>query len=294
VLNLNYLQSLQDIYSAGEYSSWGMIQRISNNRLRQELECLGYETVAFETGAFWTEWEGVDHFYARDAGPFSDLGLLGRLSRFEAKLLDTTVAKAGLDAIRQSQESGEPASVDPQADHRDRILFVFDQLAQVPSLPSPKLVFVHVISPHPPMVFRADGSLISLGEFETTIESDMSGQKLLAAYGDQVTYLNSRLLESVDAILAASRTPPIIIIQGDHGWADRDHEDKMSILNAYNLPGEADNRLYPTITPVNSFRLVLDEYFGGSFEPLEDVSYFSDEIDTFEFEVIPNTWRPEP
>ena len=292
LLNLDYIQSLEDVYSGGEISSWGMIQRISNNRLRRELECLGYETVAFETGAFWTEWEGTDHFYARGSGPFSDLGLLGGVSRFEAKLLDTTAARSGLDAIRQSQASGEVASLDPLADHRDRILFVFDQLARVPSLPSPKLVFVHIISPHPPMVFKADGEFISLGEFETTIQSDATGQKELAAYGAQVTYLNSRLLESVDAIKAGSSTPPIIILHGDHGWADRDHEDKMSILNAYHLPGGVDERLYPTITPVNSFRIVFEEFLGGPYMPLEDISYWSDEIDTFDFEVVPNTWHP--
>jgi len=184
LLNLDYVQSLKEVYAGGEISAWEMIRRISNNRLRHELECLGYETVAFETGAFWTEWEGADHFYARDSGPFSDLGLLGGVSRFEAKLLDTTVARAGLDAIRQSQASGEAASLDPLADHRNRILFVFDQLAQVPSLPSPKLVFVHIISPHPPMVFKADGGFISLGEFETTMQSDSTGQKLLTAYSE--------------------------------------------------------------------------------------------------------------
>ena len=292
VLNLDYLQSLEDVYADGEISAWGMIQRISNNRLRRELECLGYETVAFETGAFWTEWEGTDHFFARNSGPFSDLGLLGAVTRFEAKLLDTTVARAGLDAIRQTQAAGEAASVDPLADHRDRILFVFDQLAQVPSLSSPKLVFVHIISPHPPMVFKADGGFISLGEFETTIGTDATGQRLLASYADQVTYLNGRLLESVDSILADSELPPIIIIQGDHGWADRNPEDKMSILNVYHLPGEADERLYPTITPVNSFRIVFDEYFGGQLGQLDDVSYFSNEIETFKFEVVPNTWQP--
>lgn len=292
LLNMDYLQSLEDVYAEGEISSWGMIQRISNNRLRRELECLGYETVAFETGAFWTEWEGTDHFFVRNAGPFADLGLLGGVSRFEAKLLDTTVVRAALDGVRQSQAAGRASSIDPLADHRDRILFVFDQVGQVPALPSPKLVFVHIISPHPPMVFKANGEFISLGEFETTIDSDASGQKLLAAYGDQVTYLNSRLLETVDEILAGSQTPPIIIIQGDHGWADRNHEDKVSILNAYHLPGAAAERLYPTITPVNSFRIVLQEYFGGPYDLLEDVTYWSDEIDTFDFEVVPNTWQP--
>ena len=48
----------------------------------------------------------------------------------------------------------------------------------------------------------------------------------------------------------------------------------MWILNAYYLPGY-DGDLYATISPVNSFRLVFNSYFGGEYDMLEDVSYYS-------------------
>jgi arylsulfatase A-like enzyme len=37
------------------------------------------------------------------------------------------------------------------------------------------------------------------------------------SYADQVSYLDSRLSETVDAILAAARRPPVIILMSDHG-----------------------------------------------------------------------------
>jgi hypothetical protein len=49
----------------------------------------------------------------------------------------------------------------------------------------------------------------------------------------------------------------------------------MAILNAYYLPGEGAAALYPSISPVNTFRAIFDGWFGGEFDLLEDVSYFA-------------------
>ena len=65
----------------------------------------------------------------------------------------------------------------------------------------------------------------------------------------------------------------MIIIQGDHGL---DTEARMAILNAYYLPGDGAKMLYPTITPVNSFRVVFNAYFGQEYPILPDTSLYSD------------------
>ena len=70
-------------------------------------------------------------------------------------------------------------------------------------------------------------------------------------------------------ILKSSSTPPIIIIQGDHGHLG----DRYSILNAYYLPGKGSQKVYPTISPVNTFRIIFDIYFGGSYGSLPDKSF---------------------
>jgi hypothetical protein len=77
---------------------------------------------------------------------------------------------------------------------------------------------------------------------------------------------------------------PIIILQGDHGPGaymsyskplTSNMRERMSILNAYLVPAEATRRLYPSITPVNSFRVLLDVLLGESRPLLPDESYFT-------------------
>lgn len=104
----------------------------------------------------------------------------------------------------------------------------------------------------------------------------------LAAYADHITYLNSRLIEIIDTILEQSNPEPIIIIQSDHG-ASIDYEslnidkaNRLGILNAYYLPptpnGNPADQMYSTITPVNTFRVIFDQYFNGRYGLLEDRS----------------------
>jgi hypothetical protein len=46
-------------------------------------------------------------------------------------------------------------------------------------------------------------------------------------------------------------------------------------LNAYYVPHDVRARLYPSITPVNTFRVILGHYFPGAYGLLPDDSYFS-------------------
>jgi hypothetical protein len=91
------------------------------------------------------------------------------------------------------------------------------------------------------------------------------------AYVDQLQCVNRMTLAAVESLLA--RDPEaIMIIQGDHGtwrigglrsrprtgWmATPEAEELFAILNAYRLPARCRRRLYDTISPVNSFRVVL-------------------------------------
>ena len=52
-------------------------------------------------------------------------------------------------------------------------------------------------------------------------------------------------------------------------------QDRMRILNAYYLPDGGEEVLYPSISPVNTFRLILNYYFGTSYPLLDDTAYHS-------------------
>ena len=62
---------------------------------------------------------------------------------------------------------------------------------------------------------------------------------------------------------------------------------KFLILNAYYLPGHSDIA-YPTISPVNTFRLIFNTYFGTDYELLPDTSYYSPVPNIYDFEEFPN------
>jgi hypothetical protein len=89
-----------------------------------------------------------------------------------------------------------------------------------------------------------------------------------------------------------SDSSPIIIIQGDHGpgaylvWDSPDQtlmKERFSILNAYYLPEDVQDQLYPTISPVNSFRLIFNQLFGLPYELLPDEHYYSTHANPFQF-----------
>ncbi|MBI4092665.1 MAG: hypothetical protein HY420_01945 [Candidatus Kerfeldbacteria bacterium] len=180
--------------------------------------------------------------------------------------------------------------------HREGVRYFFDHLADVASIPQPTLTYAHIMVPHPPFVFGSDGEPILPNlpfVFDDVTWRAMLGKTSEAyvnGYRGQVTYVDQVLIQVLRQILASSPQPPVIIIQGDHGPASvfaNDHltvdgvRERFSILNAYYLPnGTTTLELYPTITPVNSFRAIFNTYFGTQLDFLEDKSYIPVTVDS--------------
>ena len=144
-------------------------------------------------------------------------------------------------------------------------------------------VFAHFVVPHPPYSFGPNGEWIE-------INNKASDEEIGRAYISQIIYINNQILQVVDTIQSESETPPVIIIQGDHGPPPdltNSPEIRMPILNAYYLP-DANDKLYPSISPVNSFRVVLDHYFGMNLPLLEDKSYFAPNANHERLHLVPN------
>ena len=104
--------------------------------------------------------------------------------------------------------------------------------------------------------------------------------------------IDSQIQPVIEGILAKSKTPPVIIIQADHGpgayliWESPEQsnlQERFSILNAYYLPDGGEAALYPSITPVNSFRVVLNQLFNAGLELLPDKNYFTTWKHPYEF-----------
>ena len=159
----------------------------------------------------------------------------------------------------------------------------FDALEAIAGDQRPTFTLAHIVLPHPPYVLDRDGRVVL---DISVLRGQWGGPANERGYLEQVRYVDRRILEVIDTILARSTTRPIIILQGDHGsWSTRFEagvphaevaKERMSILNAYLVPDGVRALLYPSITPVNTFRAIDRGLFDEPVELLPDQSWYGD------------------
>jgi hypothetical protein len=264
---------------------------IKHGRVRSLFEAMGYKVFAYETKFYWTEWDDADFYLTPRSGSSDRLVQNIQhlvLNEFELLFLKTTMLRAFFDLsdsvlgtlglIDQDRTIGRAFEELPRRTHYDRTRFILDSLKEISSLDVPKFVFVHIVSPHAPFVFSLDGDFIP-----------EEPQDEIQAYRDQVLFLNRELIDIIEEILAAADPSPIIILQGDHGAIDTGGTvDETKILNAYHLPDKGGEYLYSQISPVNSFRVIFDAYFGTDMGSLDDVSNYRSGEGKFIFKHFPD------
>lgn len=281
-LHMDYMDQVSERYLGGKMDLIWIPELLQENEVRRNLEQLGFTVVVFENDYFKLLWDDADVIYRKNTAWLSREQLLPNVNGFEAMLIQESVALVLTDSLSIFADRLTPMDTLPNDEHREIILYMFEKLKEIPlAVKSPKFVYAHFVAPHFPIVFGPDGEATSLPE-------DASLETYAAGYRGEVIYLNQRVLEIVREIIAVSATPPVIIIQGDHGDDKSESANRMKILNAYFLPGMDKNKLYPTITPVNSFRLVFNEYFGANYALLPDKSFYSILQEPLNFTEIPN------
>jgi hypothetical protein len=260
-LNLNYVPELGEDFTPENTSFTPMQQAIKNSRVEAAFRELGYQIVAFETGYNFTELEDADKFYKLPSSTLN--GFESLLLRNSALVLPADFGLLDQYALTDDQRK------------RDLTLFVLDQVEQVPFLPGKKFVFVHLVIPHPPFVFGPNGESMVIPPYYENGEAGYRKEDFRRGYRNQVMFINPQILNTVNKIISNSSQPPVIIIQGDHGPAKIPGEKRMNILSAYLFPG-AEPDFYPSLTPVNNFRLVFNTYFNTSLPVLPDKSFYVD------------------
>jgi hypothetical protein len=274
-LNMDYLPHMEEILKILGLESDDLWILMKQSLVRTQLEEIGYTTVAFETGYEWSSIKDADIYLALHENP---INLQRILTPFESMLFDSTAAliyphgKTQFIATLGGQRDDK--DLNNGSVHRAYIeeqLFILDQLPKVSSIPEPTFTLAHLLIPHVPYVFDANGDIWSdPGFYSGERDEPIDDWHWQVGYTSEVEFINNRMLEIISSILANSETDPIIIIHGDHGFRD---DNRLLIFNAYHLSDEAASKLYPHISPVNSFRLVFDSYFGTSFGLLPDVSF---------------------
>jgi hypothetical protein len=285
---MDYLDALFPGMSAGTSGRESLWKRIQHSEVRRQLEALGYETVAFSSGLAGTELTDADVYIT--AGSIDEnLGLTG-VSPFESMLLQTTLLRLASDGVVALPRL-LPGMRFPYEVHRSRIRNTFAGLQDLPQSESPRLVFAHIIAPHPPFVFAADGSPVTpdvpFSLRFTSVGQDLPSGEYIEGYRNQVAYVNSQLEAVVTHLLEDSDVPPVIVLFGDHGPDSNSGrvsyiQERMTNLIAIRAP-TGDAGLYPDITLVNVFRVIFNEVFGADYPLLPDRVLYSEYDTPYDF-----------
>jgi hypothetical protein len=263
LLNMDYLEGLVgEIEDKSSMENAPLEDLGKHNKVMSALQQAKYETVAFESSYYWSHFTDADYYFE----PVQKSGLSASLSSFEELYLDTTMFSVLLD---WSKLQASQIAIMPRQVHYNRINFVLTTLKDLHNLEGPQFTFAHMVIPHPPYIFDENGLIADLSEYN---DSWQEGEKGRQGYLNNIRFINRQILDVIDEIQAKSTTPPIIIIQSDHG---SDFTDRTMNFAAYYFPGEGSAALYDTITPVNTFRLVFDIYFDADLPLLPDQSFVS-------------------
>lgn len=285
--NLDFVQNLPRPPEMTDVATLSPL--IEDSEVRRLLRRRGYRTFSIPTGMPLTAVESADRI-------------------FEAEVVG---GPRGINELEELLVARTPLSLIPRRDtsdfdqHRRRIEFAFDSLAEAAKDPAPKLVFAHILVPHPPFVFDAQGRPVDPPGSAFTL-TDASGlRKKLSegayrdAYVAQLRYVNRRVLEAVDGIRRNAVRPAIVVVLGDHGprmrtdWysgARTDSAEAFRNLTAVSLPDRqpGDARAIDTLSPVNTFRFLLGTRFGMKLPLLPNRSWYSGLTDAFAFEPVPD------
>lgn len=259
-LNMEYINYISSMIGEKVKVETILFQMVQNSIVMRFLKSKGYKFILFSSGLGPT-----------DSNKFADLNIRGgsKLNEFSIILIEATILKP---ITRYIFGGGI----------RDRILYTFSKLGKLDQIKEPKFVLAHIVCPHPPYVFKANGDPIEVKLPTYAKGPTQSEEKEL--YLNQLIFTEEKIKALVKEILLKSEIAPIIILQGDHGpafyhdWKRYPTEEilkeRMNIFNAYYLPAGGNKLLYNSITPVNTFRLIFYFYFNMNYKLLKDRSYF--------------------
>ena len=270
LLNFAHARSLADAVDSrsSDYGVAGYL--IEHNRAARFLKAQGYRYVLFPSREFTptARSDVADEVYDPEPG------------------FDVARAAYGSELIYQWVQSTPVASFERffqsyTAIRSQYAMHTLDALTTVAVRPrgSPVFAVAHVLMPHWPYTVDSDCRPRPAASYN---QADTSG---LAA---QVRCLNRLTLRTVRALIARSATPPIIILQGDHGsqalhpfdnppgaLTPDQARERFQPLGAYFLPDGGAAALPDSVSIVNVLRYVFAYYFGADLPPLPNTMFFS-------------------
>lgn len=261
-LNMEFVQALMgESLDPGSGDREFVYRLLRDNRAAAFLRARGYRYVHLQS-----TWGGTG------SNPYADEFLPCGGGVFRDDFLLAIAEGSWLRAL------GSRASMDLAQCHLQN----FSTLEGLATAPGPKFVLAHFLPPHHPYLFDREGRVLR----NATLSNQFEFQKQLwehrDGYIDQLQFVNSRINQVLDRLTRESASPPIILLQSDHGPnlrrglrpAER-YRIRLANLSAVLLPGAPPDLIPADATPVNLFRYVFDHYFDAGLPLLPDRHFVS-------------------
>jgi hypothetical protein len=273
---VSYVNGMPGYLECGWGDRRSLSQLVQKNFVMDYLKRRGYHTMAFATGY------GFNELVTADVFKTVQVSSLDGLSSFQYEALSMT-------PIPEIAHRLNPVAPHSSQVRRDRILNALDHCTDLSDRAAPLFVLAHVMAPHPPFVFHADGSPASPAkpfsgaDGSAYIKLGGSVETYRSGYAEQVQFVNRKMLEAVGRVLKRSTRPSVIILHGDHGpgsgldWDVPERSDfyeRMSILLAVRMPEGEDPGLPEDLTLVNLYRVLFSRLFGENLPLLPNASYY--------------------
>ncbi len=262
IFNMNYIPGAEQAKGENELTYFCGLRNLDHNHLWKFLEQKGYTI------------HNYSNFTIKDYPKQLETIYFGRSD--EDLLKHRTIQNISLPPLRSFFNTEKvQLKMDLRMEHKRSMLMdtsiIENALKKIAGEESSKPVYfyAHCLLPHPPYVIDSTGKL------NETIHLNGYHPE---AYLEQSIHVRQMILRWVDIIKKQARGPFTIIVQADHGYRyftpEINPKSSFDILNAWYFSDQDYSALYPTISSVNTYRIVLNKYFGMKLPILKDTSYY--------------------
>ncbi|MEQ1796939.1 MAG: sulfatase-like hydrolase/transferase [Lacibacter sp.] len=263
--NMDYLPNwIAPVMNDPKAYFWGSAS-ILNNSLFSILKKEGYQTKSYQPVSYANpDWPGVSYFNSLKESHYYYKTLPGRIYRD----IFWNYSQIDIGFIKERQ-----MQIIDSRNHEKKFLFDTTKALLKNSCSQtgkPKFIYGHFMLPHEPYTFDSTGKVKSA---EQTIikrrEDDAE------AFFNQVVFAGKVIQDLVTYIQQHNKKNTIIIVEGDHGYRTSEGNKigyTFQNFNAIYFPDQKYDLLYDSLSPVNTFRIVLNKYFYAGFPLLKDSS----------------------
>lgn len=209
-----------------------------------------------------------NYFSAYESKPFYQETLYGRIERD----ILWNINKLNLPFIRKMiSEKSMKTQTAFIARNQKNLQLILKELSTQNN--QPKFIFGHILMPHAPFYFDRNGKKV------VNNASIYNNENNAGPYLEQLIYTNTWIDSILNTTNRHFTRPRVVIIEGDHGYRESPpnmnrREMHFMNLNTYYFSDKDYTMLYDSISPVNTFRVVLNKYFNARLPLLKDSTVF--------------------